>query len=258
MKHARGDAPTGRTLVADRHRPRNRPKTAETSLKPLQRLNLVQEAVERLREQIITGVFGVDGVMPPEGQLGQTLGVSRTVIREAMRILAAQGLVEVSQGRQPRVKPADPQTVIDTFNTYLQREDHSLLNLVEVRRPLEAAIAALAAERAAPVHIEQLEESIRHQIAARNKADRIEEDLRFHDLLAVATGNPVFLVLLRAVAGLMRRSRQETLAQAGLERSVVGHQTILAAIKRHDADAARQAMLEHISHAEEDLREKDP
>lgn len=257
MKHATGDAPANPTLATARRRRVNRPQAAETSLKPLQRPNLVQEAVERLREQIIAGVFGIDGAIPPEGQLGQALGVSRTVIREAMRILAAQGLVEVSQGRQSRVKPANAQTVIDTFNTYLQREDHSLLNLVEVRRPLEAAIAELAAKRATPADIEQLEESIRRQIAASKKADQIEEDLRFHDLLAVATNNPVFLVLLRAVAGLMRRSRQETLVKTGVERSVLGHRTMLDAIKAHDADAARQAMLEHISHAEHDLREKD-
>lgn len=257
MKHATGSTPVGRTPVVQRRPRADRPQATGASLKPLQRPNLVQEAVERLREQIIAGAFGVDGAIPPEGQLGQALGVSRTVIREAMRILAAQGLVEVSQGRAPRVKPANPQTVIDTFSTYLQREDHSLLNLVEVRRPLEAAIAALAAERALPDHIEQLEEAIRQQIAARNKTDRIEEDIRFHDLLASATGNPVFLVLLRAVAGLMRRSRQETLARTGVERSVIGHRAILAAIKLRDADGARQAMLDHISNAEQDLREKD-
>ena len=75
---------------------------------PLPRLDLVQEVTERLREQILAGAFDADRSLPPEGQLGQALGVSRTVIREAMRILAAQGLVEVSQGRTPRVKPADP------------------------------------------------------------------------------------------------------------------------------------------------------
>jgi GntR family transcriptional regulator, transcriptional repressor for pyruvate dehydrogenase complex len=225
-------------------------------LKPLHRLDLVREVVERLREQIIGRVFGPTGAIPPEGELGQALGVSRTVIREAMRSLAAQGLVEVSQGRRPRVKPADPQTVVDTFSTYLQREDHCLLDLVEVRQPLETAIAALAADRATEADLESLEQSILEQAAARTRNQRIEEDIHFHALLARATGNPVFTLLLKAVVGLLRRSLQETLARSGIERSLEGHRTILAAIRRHDADAARQAMFDHLTHAEQDLREK--
>jgi GntR family transcriptional regulator, transcriptional repressor for pyruvate dehydrogenase complex len=233
-----------------------RGSSARTRLKPLRRLDLVREVVDRLRGQIIAGAFA-DGHIPSEGRLGQSLGVSRTVIREAMRSLAAQGLVEVSQGRQPRVKPADPQTVIDTFNTYLQREDHSLLDLVEVRRPLEAAIAALAADRATAADIENLEQCIREQVVARGKTRQIDTDLRFHDLLTKATGNPVFSLLLKAVAGLMRRSREETLARTGVERSLAGHRCILAAVKLRDPDAARQAMLDHISNVEEDLRRTD-
>ena len=72
-----------------------------------------------MREQIVSGEFASGGTMPPEGKLCETMGVSRTVIREAMRMLGAQGLVEVSQGRRPRVRPADPQTVVETFGTYL-------------------------------------------------------------------------------------------------------------------------------------------
>jgi GntR family transcriptional regulator, transcriptional repressor for pyruvate dehydrogenase complex len=234
-----------------------RPTQAKRSpFRPLRRIDLVREVSERLREQIIAGAFDADGAIPSEGQLGQTLGVSRTVIREAMRSLAAQGLVEVSQGRQPRVKPADPQTVVDTFNTYVRRGDHSLLDLVEVRRPLEAAIAALAAQRATPADIERLEDAFRQQTAARTKLRRVETDIFFHDLLAKATGNPIFNLLLDAVGGLMRRSREETLVHKGVERSLAGHRAILAAVKLHDPEAARQAMLEHFVNAEQDLQGK--
>ena len=224
------------------------------ALGPLPRLNLVREVAERLRAQIIAGAFDADGTLPPEGRLAQSLGVSRTVVREAMRILAAQGLVEVSQGRAPRVRPADSQAVVESFHTYLQRGDHSLLELTEVRRPLEAAIAALAAERAAPEQIEQLEQSIRELSSTRRASQQIEADLRFHDLLAEATGNPIFLLLLRTLAGLMRCSRQKTLARGGAQLTAAGHTAVLAAVKRRDPDAARQAMLDHLTEAERDLR----
>jgi GntR family transcriptional regulator, transcriptional repressor for pyruvate dehydrogenase complex len=235
---------------------RQRPSAGQSALRPLRRLDLVREVSQRLREQIIAGDFDADGAIPSEGQLGQSLGVSRTVIREAMRSLAAQGLVEVSQGRQPRVKPADPQTVVDTFNTFVRRGDHSLLDLVEVRRPLEAAIAALAAQRATQADVEALEDAIRQQAAANTKRRRVATDLLFHDLLAKATGNPIFNLLLDAVGGLMRRSREETLVRAGVERSLAGHREVLAAVKLRDSEAARQAMLEHFVNAEQDLQGK--
>ncbi len=251
MKATRGS----RTVVNTPASGRSKRPVAQSALLPLQRVDLVQEAAEQLRAQIISGQFGVDGPMPPEAQLGAALGVSRTVIREAMRTLAAQGLVEVSQGRPARVRPVDPQTVVDTFHTYLQREDHSLLDLVEVRQPLEAAIAALAAERATEADIESLEQSIETQESARLKNDQIEEDVRFHAILARSTGNPVFSLLLSAVVGLMRRSLNETLTRTGLHRSLAGHRNVLAAIRRRDPDAARKAMFNHLILAEHDLKE---
>jgi DNA-binding FadR family transcriptional regulator len=128
------------------------------------------------------------------------------------------------------------------------------LDLIEVRRPLEAAIAALAAERAMPAHIEQLEESVRQLSSARRASEQVDADLRFHDLLAEATGNPIFPLLLRTLAGLMRCSRQKTLARGGAALSAAGHGAVLVAVKRRDPDAARQAMLDHLTEAERDLR----
>ena len=231
----------------------DRPSSAR--LRPLKRLDLVQEVVSQMREQIISGDLKQGGTMLPEGKLCETMGVSRTVVREAMRILDAQGLVEVSQGRRPRVRPADPQTVVETFGTYLQRGDHSLLDLIEVRRPLEAEIAALAAKRARPPQIKAMQEAIDAMASASNLEGLVEADVLFHSALAAAAGNPLFPMLLKTWAGVMRRSRQETLAQTGVERALPGHRAVLAAICNGDPKAARTAMLEHLGMAEEDLRE---
>lgn len=220
----------------------------------MQKVDLVREVVNRLRDQIITKQFEPNGLMPPEGDLCKTFGVSRTVIREAMRMLRAQGLVEVSQGRAPRVRMADPQHVVESFGTFLQRGDHSLLDLLEVRRPLETEIAALAARRATPPQIKKMEEAIKRQAKASTREEQIDADIRFHDLLAEAAGNPIFELLLTTLAGLMRRSRQETISRLGSKRALAGHRAVLAAIRRTDVRAAREAMLKHLAMAEEDLR----
>ena len=222
---------------------------------PLKRLSLVREVVDRIRNQILAGEYGPDDLLPPEGRLGESLGVSRTVVREAMRILGAQGLVEVSQGKRPRIRPADPQTVVETFGTYLQRGDHSLLDLIEVRLPLETEMVALAARRATASQMTVMEQAIKEMAAAKNLQMRVEADARFHELLAESTGNPLFSLLLTTVSEAMRRSRSETIARTGADRALRGHRAILAAIRKRDADAARKAMAEHLRMAEEDLRD---
>jgi GntR family transcriptional regulator, transcriptional repressor for pyruvate dehydrogenase complex len=218
-----------------------------------ERVDLVQSVVTQLEKQILSGQLVTDQPMPPEGELSRQLGVSRTVIREAMRILGARGLVEVSQGKLPRVKPADPAHVVESLATFLQRADHSLLHLIEVRRQLETAIAALAAVRATPEQMAAMEEMNRRLAGPGSLDQRIDADLRFHALLAEATQNPVFGVLLEPLAHLMRLSRKATLGRTGAERAVAGHREILSAIRRGDPEAARQAMFDHLAMAEQDL-----
>ena len=173
-----------------------------------------------------------------------------------MRGLRAYGLVEVSQGRTPRVKPADPQTAIASLTTLLQRGGATLFDLIEVRRPLESEMVGLAAERARPEHVEQLEETIVDLRQASSIEKQIEADGRFHRGLAETAGNPVFVLLLDTVSGLLHESRLRTISHSGVEIVVRHHRKILDAVQRHDAPAARQAMLDHLRMAERDLREE--
>jgi GntR family transcriptional repressor for pyruvate dehydrogenase complex len=220
----------------------------------VQRPDMVAAVLENLSERIISGGFGPDGVLPPEGALATRYGVSRTVIREAMRSLRAQGLVEVAQGRLPRVKPPAPETAIASLDTLLRRSNGTLLHLIETRRPLEGEIAALAAERATLEHLTQLQEAITAQATAATVAEQIVADLRFHRILAEATGNPIFTLLLETLAGLMRDSRARTLQQSGPATALHGHRAILRALHARDREAARAAMLEHLRLAERDLK----
>lgn len=226
--------------------------------RPLQRLApqraLVEQVLEQLRARILNGQYAADEELPPEGTLAETLGVSRTVIREAMRILRSQGLVEVSQGRRPRVKPPDTQVAIDSFGMLLQRTNGSVLDLIEIRRPVEGEMAFLAAQRVTPEQIERMSQAIADQEAAPDLGAGIEADLRFHSVLAEATGNPMFQVILAAFWGLLRHSLSQTIRRTGAERATQGHRRVMQAVQRRDGAAARAAMLEHLRWAEEDLR----
>lgn len=234
-----------------------RQKTNGRQLRPLttiDRSDRVAEVLRQLREQITSGAFGHDGALPPEGTLAETFGVSRTVIREAMRTLRAQGLVEVSQGKPPRVKPADAQTAIDSLSLLLQRSQGTLLHVVEARRPLESEIALLAAERAGPRDFDRLQETIDRLTTVRTLDERVRADVEFHRILAETSGNPVFCLMLETISGLLCESRRRTLSQSGSEIAAIGHRAVLAALRRRDGIAAKAAMLEHLMLAERDLR----
>lgn len=210
-----------------------------------------------MRQQILSGRFGGDGVLPGEFTLGQEFGVSRTVAREAMRVLRAQGLVEVSQGCRPRVKPPDPQVAVDSLGALLYRSSSSLVELNEVRLPLEAKIAELAALRATPEHHAQLRKAIEDLDGAESLEAGVEADVRFHRLLAEATGNSVFVLLLQTISSLLEASRRRTLMRSGVQVANAGHRRILEAVLAEDSRAAADAMLEHILAAGQDLEERE-
>jgi GntR family transcriptional repressor for pyruvate dehydrogenase complex len=218
---------------------------------------LVEQVVEQLRTYIIEGKFPADHELPPEAALCETLGVSRTVVREAMRILRAQGLVDVSQGKRPRVRPVDAQVAIDGLSVMLRRSNSSLLHLVELRRPLESEIAAVAAQRVTPEQIALLEISIEELKSAKDLPGRAAADLKFHSLLADATGNPIFQLVLRTVWTLQWQSSLKTIKYSSAAVAVKWHERILSAVRDHDSARARAEMTGHIEAANADLLKAD-
>jgi len=242
---------------------RNRPRTKSSEPRTEKsgksrtggRPDRVATVLKQLTHEIISGQFAPGTALPPEGELAKSHGVSRTVIREAMRGLRAHGLVEMSQGKPARVRPPDPKAAIASLEMLLRRNRASLLNLMEVRRPLESEIAALAAERANDEHLRQLEHTIHELAAASTSEQRIEADVKFHRVLGEATGNPVFVLLLETLAGFLRESRQKTLAHSGVDLALQGHRAVLEAVCSRDSNKAREAMLEHLRRAARDLHQ---
>jgi len=222
------------------------PKGSRGALQPLQRINLVQTVAERLRTQILKQRFGPDGIMPTEWELGELFDVSRTVIREAMRTLSGQGLIEVSQGRVSRVRPADPQAAIYSLQALLCQSQVSLPDLVEARRSLECEIASLAANRATKDQLDRLEQAIAALESAGSPKQQVQADVRFHGLLAEASGNSVFPLILKTLTALLRQSREKSITRTSKRCAVLDHRAILQALRHHRPEAARAAMLKHL------------
>ena len=217
-------------------------------LKRFERLHLVENVTEELRNKILNNSLKPGSNLPSEGELTELLSVSRTVVREAMRNLQAQGLIEVSQGKRARVKNPDCKTAVDTLQVLLKRGQGSENDLNEVRIIFEGEIAALAAKRATPDIIASLEEVLINLKKAKNVKEAVEYDTAFHKMLARAAGNPIFELLVETLSGLLkesqRKSYKKTGFKAGIKVSCEAHSKILDAVKNHNSRAARQMMID--------------
>ena len=175
-------------------------------------------------------------------QLAGQFGVSRTVIREAMRLLSAQGLVQLSHGRRATVAHPSPDASVEALGALLKRSKATPLDLVEVRQALEGEIAALATTRAKDEDIRALEEACQALKTATRLEDMVRADVAFHVRLAEATGNPCFVHIMQTLRALFLESVRQTQDSTG--KNV--HDPILAAVKSGNPTRARQAMLKHI------------
>lgn len=192
-------------------------------------------------------------VLPPERELGRQFGVSRTVVREAVRALDAKGLLDVRSGSGVRVVAVDESTVRESMRHFVQGSSVDYAKVDEMRRVLEVAAAGLAAERADDGDIGAMDETIR---AFANECSDLEKsvlhDLAFHRAIARATHNELFLVLHDSMGEMLLEVRRHNLARGRSERRLVVdmHQRIRDAIAAHDAPAAQQAMRDHLGHVQ--------
>jgi GntR family transcriptional regulator, transcriptional repressor for pyruvate dehydrogenase complex len=192
-------------------------------------------------------------VLPPERELGRQFGVSRTVVREAVRALGAKGLLEVRTGSGVRVIAVDESTVRESMRHFVQGSSVDYAKVDEVRRVLEVAAAGLAAERADTADLAAMDETID---AFANECTDLEKsvqhDLAFHRTVARATHNELFLVLHDSMGEMLLEVRRRNLARGrGERRLVVGmHQRIRDAIAAHDPGAAQEAMHDHLGHVQ--------
>ena len=214
---------------------------------------LSDKVTQAIIETIASNRLKPGDVLPPERELGKQFGVSRTVIREAVRALAAKGLLEVRSGSGVRIVAADESTVRESMRHYVRGSSVEYGKVDEMRRVLEVAAAGLAAERATKADIEAMDKTISaFENECTNLEKSVEHDLAFHRAIARATHNELFLVLHDSMGEMLLEVRRRNLSRGRNERRlVVGmHQSFRDAIAAHDPPAAQQAMRDHLGHVQ--------
>lgn len=217
--------------------------------------SLTERTAQQIEELILSNALKGGERLPSERELGEQIGVSKTVIREAIRSLTAKGLVEVRMGSGMYVQHLGPDLLTNPLHILLRTNAIKPENIQEVREALEINLAALAAERAETIHIKAMERAVADlKKKPLNAAKFAGADLAFHNALAEAAGNPIFTLLVGMLNNLMLQVREQTFqsdGQACASRALRHHERILEQVKRHDVAGARQAMIDHLAEARE-------
>ncbi len=217
------------------------------------RRNKVYEEVARQIERLILKKLQPGDKLPSERELAETLGVSRSSIRDAIRSLELIGMVEPRQGAGTIVRQISSDALVNPLADARKRKEEVIGELLDFRKMLEPPLAARAASHVSADEVSEMEEILeRQQEKLRGGESTIDEDSEFHYAIALASGNSVVLKVLDTLMDLLRDTRERSLQVEGRpQKSLAGHRRILAAIKRHDPEAAKAAMRRHIEDVEE-------
>jgi GntR family transcriptional repressor for pyruvate dehydrogenase complex len=212
---------------------------------------LVQRVVDEIKTMIVNGRIAPDTKLPPEKELGEQFGVSRTVIREAVQMLRAQGLVEPKQGVGTIVRRLTRAHVVEPLSLLVQIRSGgvTLEQLYQVRTLLEVEVAGLAARHATESDVHSLQDIVERLDAGQEELATFATcEADFHTALAHATGNPLLELLVGILLDLLEEYVRKVLVQLPEARPlyVARHRRITAQVIARDEARARQEMAEHL------------
>jgi GntR family transcriptional repressor for pyruvate dehydrogenase complex len=218
---------------------------------------LTDEAINKIKGMVTSGELGPGDRLPKEADLAGRLGLSRNSLREAVKALSLIRVLDVRQGDGTYVTSLAPSLLLESISFVVDfHRDDTVLEFMEVRRILEPAAAALAAERMTAEQIAGLREVLAGLSPDPSVEALVANDLEFHRRIADGAGNSVLCSLIDGLSGPTVRARVwRGLTQEGaVDRTREQHQTIVEAIETRNPDLARSWTTVHIAGVEDWLR----
>ena len=215
---------------------------------------VTDEAIEKIKEMIVSGALHPGDRLPREADLAERLGLSRNSLREAVKALSLVNILDVRQGDGTYVTSLEPTLLLEALSFIVDfHRDATVLELLQVRRILEPAATAMATERATDDEIDDLRKLLESLGPDPAVEDLIANDLEFHRRIAVSSGNSVLSSLVESMSAPTVRARVwRGLTQAGVgARTVAEHRAILDAMASRDPEAARSWATVHIAAVEQ-------
>jgi DNA-binding FadR family transcriptional regulator len=219
--------------------------------------NLHHEVAEQIGLRIVSQEIAPGDTLPPELRLCEMLQVSRTAVREAIRVLVGKGLLEAKRRRGTQVRAPEHWNHLDAdvLRWQMEAADTGALleKLFQIRFVVEPAAAALAAEHADAAGLARIGEAFAAMKASESPHAFAEADLEFHRSIFLACGNEYFLPMLQMLTMALRKSFEISAPGDHRARAIAEHGLLHDAIVRRDPEAARRAALELLDHSQADL-----
>jgi GntR family transcriptional repressor for pyruvate dehydrogenase complex len=225
-------------------------------MKPIDRMPIVQQVAENLRQEIISGAFKEGDKLPTEGELCKQLSIGRSTLREAYQILQVQGFVDIRPGKGA-FAGRGREIGLDKVVEWFVEHEVELIDFIEVRMAIEPLAARFAAQRATPSDIKQLEQIHQACLNAINQKDTAQitlVDEQFHNAIMKITRNKLLISINEIVSAYFKDFRNRTFrVPENIDNVIEPHTSILEAIVRKDCDEAEQQMKLHIEYIRRDL-----
>ncbi len=224
-------------------------------LTAIKKTRIYEEVVSQIHDLIQDGRLKPGAQLPSERELAETFKVSRASVREALRALEAEGLVNSRTGTGTFVAELPMEPLVAALAALLSKKKDALADIFEMRRLIEPQIASLAAERATQTDIKWMKQILDKQAKAVGEgAPGVEADTEFHLAIGQATQNEALKKVGSGLMEILSHSREESLQTPGRNlASLNSHRNILSAIEAHDKDRARRAMNQHIQQVEQNV-----
>lgn len=222
-----------------------------------------QQVADQLLELILSGSLAAGDRLPSEAELSSVFGVSRSTVREALRVLTSRDLVETSRGTAGGtfVRRVEIEQVRDYLHTSLglisATDGISVVDMLEAREILEVPAARLAAERRQEHHLDALRDAIEREKRTRGRGMKFEEHRNFHALVLQSSANPLLDLMTEPVFRVLQQKfLGPEVETAFWDRVDDDHEEILTAIRDQDPAAAGAAMREHLSHLSQAYKDR--
>jgi DNA-binding FadR family transcriptional regulator len=220
---------------------------------------------QALLQRIVSKEFPAGSVLPSERELQEEYQVSRTVVREALKMLSARGLISTSTGQSAVVGSDFISVAIDTFLLAFHQADVHAEDILATRALMEPQVAAQAALNATVPQVRRLKLLVQklseldfessEEAKVRSSSLWSEYDTQFHELLAESSQNPVLAILTKVIVGILWRHEAHSeqngvvlLTPERRELAISEHQALAEAVEEHDPEKARLLMVQHLAH----------
>ena len=222
------------------------------AFRPVRLARASDEVVQQIKALIFGGRLASGDPLPSEKDLTEQFGLSRITIRDALRVLESEGLIEIKVGARGGAFVAQPsaQRVSESLTNLLRLQRITIQELIEARLAVEPHVAALAAKRATAADIAAMERAVESARAGRTAGDShfVPHSVAFHIALAEAAKNQVLLSTVNSIRTPFQEALTTLPAEDMAERAIADHRQILDAIKAHDPQRAQQLMHAHITY----------